>query len=178
MHSFIHMADKTVHSLQPVFILIALGGWALAMVGQISAYRSRKPGSPRPISRKFIVGVLVFAGTIGGEFAISAVLKSAALDEISPKLSADIEAVTVNGAPFDKTRDLIAALRDMHTTMGHHSHPVASYRLFLRTSRGPLVLQLCRDSEDLHEYWVFYPEFYSTKSNDVAHVFTAALDGM
>lgn len=96
MHHFAHLADRAVYSLQPIFILIALGGWAIAMVGQITAYRSRKPGSQRPISGKFIAGMLVFAGVIGGEFAIAGLLKSAALDEVSPKLTANIEALTIN----------------------------------------------------------------------------------
>lgn len=73
---------------------------------------------------------------------------------------------------------LFVVLRDMHDTMGHHSHPTTRYRLFLTTSRGPLELQLCRDSQDPHEYWVFYPGFDSTKMNDIGHVFTNALDGI
>jgi len=178
MHHFAHLVDRTVNSLQPIFILIALGGWAVALVGQISAYRSRKPGAPRPISGKFIVGMLVFAGVIGGEFAIGGFLKSAALDEVKPKLTANIEAVTINGTRFDKTSEFFAALRNMHSTMGHHSHPTTRYRLFLTTSQGPLELQLCRDSQDPHEYWVFYPGFDSTRKNDIGHVFTNALDGI
>jgi hypothetical protein len=178
MPHFAHVVDRAVDSFQPIFILIALGGWATAIVGQISAYRSRKPGSPRPISGKFIAGMLVFAGVIGGEFAIGGFLKSAALDEVKPKLTANIDAVTINGARFDETNELLAALRSMQDTMGHHSHPTRGYRLFLTTSRGPLELQLCRDSQDPHEYWVFYSGFYSTKMNDIGHVFTNALDGI
>jgi hypothetical protein len=178
MHHFAHVVDGAVHSLQPIFILIAFGGWATAIVGQISAYRSRKPGSPRPISGKFIAGMLVFAGVIGGEFAIGGFLKSAALDEVKPKLTANIEAVTINGTRFDKTNELLEAVRSMHDTMGHHSHPTTGYRLFLATSQGPLRLQLCRDSQDPHEYWVFYSGFYSTTANDIGHVFTNALDGI
>jgi hypothetical protein len=178
MHHFAHLVDGAVHSLQPVFILIALGGWATAIVGQISSYRSRKSGSSRRISGKFVAGMLVFAGVIGGEFAIGGFLKSAALDEVKPKLTASIGAVTINGTRSDKTNELLVALGSMHDTLGHHSHPTTGYRLFLATSRGPLELQLCRDSQDPHEYWVFYPAFYSTSANDIGHVFTNALDGI
>lgn len=178
MHHFAHLVDRAVHWLQPIFILVAMGGWAIAIAGQISAYRSRKPGSPRPISGKFIVGMLVFAGIIGGEFAIAAFVKSAALDEVNPKLTDNIEALTINGTRLDKTDELLVDLRSMRGTVGHHSHPTIGYRLNLSSSRGPLELQLCRDSQDPHEYWVFYAGFYSTKMNDIGHVFTNALDGI
>jgi hypothetical protein len=175
MHPFAHLVDRAVHLLQPLFILIALGGWLVAIIGQISAYRSRKPGSRRPISRKFLAGMLVFAGVIGGEFAIDAYLKSTALDEVKPKLTANIQAVSINGTPFDNYNGLLSDLRSMHDTMGHHSHPTTGYRLSLTTSQGPLELQMCRDSQDPHEYWVFDPGFYSTI--DIGRVFTNALDG-
>jgi hypothetical protein len=177
LHPFAHLVDRAVHSLQPLFILTAMAGWTVAATGQISAYRSRKPGSPRPISATFIVGLLIFAGIIGGEVAIAGFLKSTALAEVEPKLVANIETVSVNGAPFDNPDGLLAALRSMHDTMAHHSSPTTGSRLFLTTSQGPLELQMCRDSQDPHEYWVFYPRFYSTKTNDIGHVFTNALDG-
>jgi len=125
-----------------------------------------------------IAGCLVFAGIIGGEFALGAYVKSAALNEIHPRLFASIEAMTVNGTQVDKADDLIAALRNMHDTMAHHSHPTTGYRLSLKTSRGPLVLRVRRDSQEPHEYWVFYEDFYSTTSNDVGHIFTDALDNL
>jgi hypothetical protein len=176
MHDFAHLLDRTIHPLQPAIILIALIAWGFAAVGQASTIRSRLPISPQPLSRMFITGASIFVAIIGGELAISEVIRFAALDEIRPKLSADIEAVTVNGTPFEATEGFIAALRGMHGTFGHHSHPTTEYRLLLKTSNGPLALELRRDSQDPHEYWVFYPEFNATKLQDVGHVFTDALD--
>jgi hypothetical protein len=176
MHSFAHLVDRTVNSLQPVLILVALAGWAMAFVGQIVAQRSRKPDSPKTVSAMFVTGGLIFAGIIGGEFALGAYVKSAALNEIHPKLSADIRSLTVNGSQFAKADELIASLRNIRDTTAHHSHPTTEYRVFLNTSQGPLGLHVCRDSDDPHEYWVFYPNFHSTASNDVGHIFTEALD--
>jgi len=178
MHDFADLLDRSAHLLQPILILVALTGWILTLVGQISAYRSRKLGSPRAISGKFVVGMLLFAGVIGGEFAIAGVVKSAALEEIKPKLSSNIEAVTINEVEFDRGNGLIEDLRALRDAPAHHSHPTRGFRVILKTSRGPLALQLCRDSENPHEYWVFYPGFYSTKSNEVGRVFTAALDSI
>ena len=122
--------------------------------------------------------MLVFAGVIGGEFAIAGFLKSAVLDEVNPKLTANIETLTINDTRFERTSELLADLRNMHGTMGHHSRPTTGYRLSLATSRGPLELKLCRDSQNPREYWVFYAGFYSTRMNDIGHVFTNALDGI
>jgi hypothetical protein len=173
MHSLAHLVDRTVSSLQPVLILVALGGWAIAFAGQIV---TRRPGSPRPVSAMFVAGGLIFAGIIGGEFLIGAYLKSVALNEIHPQLSADIGSLTVNGTQFGKADDLIAALRNIRDTTAHHSHPTTEYRVLLNTSQGALALHVCRDSQDPHEYWVFYPNFHSTASNAVGHIFTEALD--
>ena len=177
MDSFAHLLDGTVHSLQPILILLILGSWALAMVGQISAHRSRKPGSPRPISGKFILGMAVFASIIGGEFAIGVFLKSAALKEVNPKLGAQVGAITVNEKPFDRPDDLLTALRSMRDAPAHHSHPTIEYRVLLITSLGPLELRLCRDSDNPNEYWVFYSGFQSTRRNEIGRVFTGVLDG-
>ena len=178
MHHFAHLIDSSTHTLQPILIFIAMAGWALGVVGQISALRSRVPGSPRPISGKFIAGMLIFAGVIGGEFAISGVIKSAALEEIGPKLFGNIESMSVDETQFDGSNMLLTDLRAMHDAPAHHSHPTRGFQVRLKTDRGPLILQLCRDSENSREYWVFYPEFYSTKSNEVGRVFTNALDGI
>jgi hypothetical protein len=51
--------------------LIALGGWLVAIIGQISGYRSRKPGSQPPKSRKCIAGMFVLAGVICEEFQLT-----------------------------------------------------------------------------------------------------------
>jgi hypothetical protein len=178
MPNFVHSLDRIIYPLQPFIILIALIVWGFAAIDQISAIRSRMPGSPQWVSRKFIASALVFVGIIGGEFAVATIIKLAALNEIRPKLSADVEAVSLDNVPFERTDGLVTALRNMHDTMGHHSHPTTRDRLLVKTSRGPLGLELRRDSQDVHEYWVFYPEFNSTKMNDVGHVFTDALDGV
>jgi hypothetical protein len=177
MHDFAHLLDRTIYPLQPVIILAAFIAWGLAAAGQISAIASKNTRNwRRTISPRFAAGSLIFVAIIGIEFGIAGVLRMAALEEIRPKLSADIESATVNGVHFDISDGFIADLRNIHGTFGHHSSPTANYRLFLQTSRGPLTLELRRDSQDMREYWVFYTEFNATKLNDVGHVFTDALD--
>ncbi len=107
---------------------------------------------------------------------MASVLSGAALTEIGPILSGNIQSVTVNGHSADRADDLVNALRTMHSTMGHHSHPTDNFQVRLKTTSGQLELNLARDSTDPHEYWAFYPGFNSTTNNAVAHVFTDTLD--
>ena len=162
--------------LQPAIILVAVAAWLVAMASLIKAVRSHRPNSPRLASRMFLTGVLVFAGVIAGEFLVGGIIKAAALVEIRARLSGELESVTINDIPVGDADGLIAAVRDVHDTIAHHSHPTTRYRLSIKTSRGSLLLDLARDSQDPHEYWVFYPNFHSTNANEVGRVFTDAFD--
>ncbi len=118
MRSEAHFAARVVHLLQPVLILVAVAAWVIALVGQISAYRARKPGEPRRVAARFALGIIVFLGVIGLEFAMDAYLKSAALEEIRPKLNADVKSVNVNGVQFEKFTELLVALRGVRDANG------------------------------------------------------------
>lgn len=49
----------------------------------------------------------------------------------------------------------------------------------LTTSLGSPELQLCRDSQNAHEYWVFYSDDSDpANSAEIGRVFTTALDGI
>lgn len=173
--SFIHFLDATIHFLQPCISVIMLGFWAIAA---LSLYRTRKVKSWRRITPGVAVGCIGFVGIIGGEFAIAAVIRSAALEEISPFLAGDIKSVTANGSVVSQKDDLVRALRDMHAIPGHHSHPTMNFQISLNTSAGQLQLDLGKDSKNPHEYWVYYREYNSTETNEVARIFTGALDGI
>ena len=102
--------------------------------------------------RGFLAAGLVFVGIIGAEFALVEFVEYAALREIDPQLSGEIDSVTVNGTPIANVGPLVEALRNMHRTIGHHSHPTTRYHVVLTTSRDSLPLDLERDSGDPHEY--------------------------
>ena len=176
MDGLAHLVDDTIHPLQPLIVLVALIGWVIAAISMI---RSRLTHKEKYASPAFIVGLIIFVGVIGAEFAVyDFVIREALNDEIKPQLAGKIESVTVNGNPLDNSGPLITALREMHGTIGHHSHTTTRYRVVLTTSRGTLPLDLNRDSQDPHEYWVYYPSFHITKLKEVGHAFTDTLDGM
>jgi hypothetical protein len=175
MDGLAHLLDRTVYPLQPFIVIVALIAWG---VGVVSVIRNRIKKSTKRFPRSFVAAAIVFTSIIGLEFALVDFVKREALTEIAPRLSNQIESVSVNGARIGKSDLLVEALRNMHGTIGHHSHPTASYQVLLTTSRGSLQLDLERDSQDPHEYWVFYAPFHITRLNDVGHAFTDALDGM
>lgn len=177
MIQFAHILDRVAHPLQPFLWLVAVGAWVFAVASQISAYRARTHPSARPTSRKAIAGIVVFVAVIGAEFALAGAPRHAALVEIKSKLYSNIDAITINGTKLEDNNALLAALRGMRDTAAHHSSPTTIYRLVLDSANGPLELCLRRDSQDPHEYWIFYPDFYSTEINSVGRVFTDALDG-
>ena len=159
MIAFAHLLDAAIYPVQPYLIGIAIAFWIVGAVSQVRASlnRSRILGVPKRISRGFLVGIIGFAAIIGSEFAIFGLIEYAARMEIAPMLSSRIESVTVNGKPVEPSDAIVKALREMpSTTMAHHSHPTVCYRIALGSERGPLELDPCRDSDDPHEYWVYY----------------------
>jgi hypothetical protein len=177
MNHFAHSLDDTIQTLQPILIFIALLGWGIAFVGVVSARRSRSKGMPKAGRATFILGAAIFGSVISGEFAFAALMKHAAWEEIRPRLSSSIDRVTVNSARAADQNAIIVALKNIHDAAAHHSHPTTEYRVLLDTSQGPLYLRLCRDSDNPHEYWVFYPGFRSTDLSEIGRTFTDVLDG-
>jgi hypothetical protein len=171
--NFAHILDKTIYPLQPLIVLAAVIAWVFAAAGHMSARRNGRRTSPM-----FFAGILGFAAIIGAEFGVAAIVKQAALKEIRPKLFANVAGVEVNGTPAKNRAALVDAVRNMHDIMAHHSSPRIRFEVLLETANGPLALCLGRDSQDNHEYWVYYSGFHSTQSNEIGHVFTSALDGM
>jgi len=182
MIAFAHILDDVLKPLQPYLIGFALMCWGFAAVSMIRAARVRETrilGAPKRVPRGFVMGAAAFALVIGGEFALSGLIQRGARLEIRPLLSSRVESLSVNGAAFKDPDKLVSALRGMFSlTMAHHSHPTNCFRVLLQTTDGPLELDPCRDSDDPHEYWVYYPNFNTTRANEVGHAFTDALDGM
>lgn len=179
MNGLAHLLDNAVYRLQPLIIAIALIVWVAGLVSWVWfqwKFRRKNPWANPGVPRSFIAACIIFAGIIGAEFAFAAIIQQAALNEIKPILSSKVESVTVDGTQISGGDALVDALRKMHGTIGHHSHPTRTYQVILRSSFGSLALDFGRDSQDPHEYWVFYPGFHSTTLNAVGHAFTDALD--
>jgi hypothetical protein len=177
MNNSLHIFVSILSLLQPIFMLIAMLGWVYAMVSRLLPNRRLMTWEPRNQSVRFALGIVTFISLIGSLFLFDAIVKSVALEEIHAKLSSSVESVAVDGRSFERPEELIAALRTMRNSPAHHSSPCRSYLIDLKTAQGPLTLCLSRDSQNTNEYWVFYPGFNSTQSNEIGRVFTDLLDG-
>jgi hypothetical protein len=176
MNHFAHSVDDAMLTLQPVLIILALAAWGIAVAGVVSSRRIQSRGSPNRGRATLVLGFLMFGVVIVVELASAEFIKHVAWEEIRPKLFSNIESVSVNGGTVGDKNALIRALRETNSISSHHSHPTTEYRVTLSTSRGSLYLRLCRDSDNPTEYWVFYPGFHVTESNEVGRTFTDVLD--
>jgi hypothetical protein len=99
--------------------------------------------------------------------------------EIQPMLRSANIAVRVDGAPLRHQPEFVEALRRMPSFLiGHHSHPLdRGYLADFQTSVGAFQLEIFPDSDEPHEFWVYYPNLLADPIG-VGHVFTDAFDGV
>lgn len=84
--------------------------------------------------------------------------------------------VYVNEQQVPDTDKIVSALKELAPYWAHHSHPTKRIRVDIRTDVRDLRLELGRDSENLQEYWVFYPELDASGQNEIGRITTAAFD--
>jgi hypothetical protein len=176
VNNFAHTIDRFEPLLLAVFVPVALLGWFYGFVAKAGTRRRLMAWEPIDQDARFVLGLGVFGAILGGTFMVGSYVNAAALDEISSRLSAKIERVTVNGQLFENGDVLVNALKHMSNTGAHHSSPEQTFEIILASQSGSINFVLRRDSQNPHEYWVFYDGFRSTQTRDVARVFTDVLD--
>lgn len=124
----------------------------------------------------FVAAVAIFCGIIAFEVALTSLYWYEARVEIAAFCAGGVESVTVDGKPLGPADDLVARIVAPRRLWGHHSHPTQTLRARLKGANGTLDLALGRDSDDPHEYWLFYPHYSVTRYYEVGHVFTDRLD--
>ena len=82
-------------------------------------------------------------------------------------------AVLAEGVRLRDPAAVVAALREIKRGRSHHSSPSRCATVTLLPGPNTLQLQLCQDSQDWTEYWVFYPEFRFSAMNDIGRIFIA-----
>jgi hypothetical protein len=85
--------------------------------------------------------------------------------------------VSIGGRPVAQSTQALAALESMRQVVGHHSHPTNEILVELWSGRDKLPLVLGRDSDFPREYWVFFPRYRSSHSNEIGRITTPAFDG-
>jgi len=93
------------------------------------------------------------------------------LDNVSPEAT-----VTINGQLIVNPLQVIGELRKVYPFLGHGSHDTNRFRIEVIDNKRRLILELGRDSRRDREYWVFYPEYRYTSSNDIGRITTSFFD--
>ena len=120
----------------------------------------------------FFVGSIVLAGcmaSISKSLAQGSVLD--ALDVCSPSNST----VLINGREVPNRAEVFSALKELRGRSPHHSSPTKAFTVEVR---GPshIILRVARDSGDRHEYWVFLPNYWITRYNEIGRLITPIFD--
>jgi hypothetical protein len=177
MDDFVQQLDNVITPLQPIIFTGGLVALGVAAFFQISIIRFSKKAALKPKlkSRGFTIALAIFLSIVAGEFASVTIIKSGAIDEIRSILSEQVVSVSINGGQISNPAILVSALKNMCNTPAHHSHPTKNYQLTVNTMRGTLQLDLQKDSANPNEYWVYYPKFLTTQTNEVGRICTDAI---
>jgi hypothetical protein len=110
---------------------------------------------------------------------VSELSKSIGQDQVMSALASppsDYQ-IRVNGKPVKNRDELPAVLKKLHWVFPHHSRPTRRIDVEVSNRPQPLVLWICRDSDDPREYWVFYPKYLITAYSEVGRLVTPIFDG-
>lgn len=178
MNNLAHFLDRVLHFMQPFIFLMAIVALGIAAFYQLSSLRFSRINTPTKrakMPRRYYVSIVIFTGLIGVNMALVTFIVHSASVEVGSMLSNTFESVNVNGIEVSNPNALVSALRSMCNTPAHHSHPEENYQVLLKTSHSVLLLNLRKDSQNQNEYWVFYPGFFTTTTNDIGRVCTNTL---
>jgi hypothetical protein len=84
--------------------------------------------------------------------------------------------VSVNDADIRNQEEIVVELKRMAPLEPHHSHPEGRIAVMIVDGDSKLELELGRDSQDRNEYWIFYPKYLITESNDIGRIISDKFD--
>ena len=84
--------------------------------------------------------------------------------------------VSIDGRPASNSPEVLAVLRSLAPVAGHHSTPTRKIGIKISDKKQEILLTLARDSGDAREYWVFYPKYRITASNEIGRIKTPLFD--
>jgi hypothetical protein len=83
--------------------------------------------------------------------------------------------VSVNGRAVQNPSEILSSLKKLDWLPAQHSSPTKRITVEL-SDKSHIILELARDSDEPREYWVFYPKYYITKSNEIGRIITPLFD--
>jgi hypothetical protein len=166
--------NETAAALIDLCAIIAFTGafvsFAFMAVGGIQRYSRAGAGGTSTVSR-FPLRVGVFLCFVAATFALSQILVTHERNRLLGLLIASTNPqLLINGERTSAQELMLAALRGVRPTSGHHSHPTKRISVEVRSSAGVIQLELGRDSTRPNEYWVLVPAYWVTSTLDVGRV--------
>jgi len=131
-----------------------------------------------PASRVASVSFFIFVLSVVIGLCASSTSVSIARYEVIDKLQAagDNCQISINGKPAQNSKEILAVLRTLHTSPGHHSNPAHAINIGISCDSVRMMLRLARDSDDPKEYWVFFPTYGITSTNEIGRIKTSTFD--
>jgi hypothetical protein len=136
-------------------------------------------GFSHGVGRKIGLGSLVaLVISVLVVFGAAEISQDVAEAEVKMKLESlgDNSRVSIDDAPAQNTNEVLSALKTLDRLPVHHSNPTKKIKIEVSSQGDSLVLLLARDSGDPREYWVFYPKYFITRSNEIGRIKTPLLD--
>ncbi len=173
------MDDSIVHLLDQVMYFVFVIPFVVFpfMAFNLVRYQSStRRGSA--VSRRFpVISIGLFAVPILLVFAVVNVISAAARSEVRTILDGAEDAeVSINGVVVADPAPVLNALRSMTWMSAHHSFPTTRVHVVVRSTKGKLAVDLGRDSHQPQEYWVFYPGYGATTTNEIDRIVSSAFD--
>jgi hypothetical protein len=83
--------------------------------------------------------------------------------------------ISINEKTVQNSKEILTALRTLHTSPGHHSNPTHAINLQVSYDSGRMMLRLARDSSDPKEYWVFFPKHWISSGSEIGRIRTLGI---
>lgn len=125
-----------------------------------------------------IKGAICFIGSIFLIIVLCNLMELSVRDKVKDylnKVSTDAT-VIVNEQSFRYPNKVISELKKVAPMAGHGSHATKRVVIEVVSGNETLILELGRDSSNDQEYWVFYPKYRYTSSNEFGRIITDIFD--
>jgi hypothetical protein len=177
-YTLLSILDFLIQYLFPIPLLALLLGVITVIILLVRKRPNNQMKSPKKIRVLAITSIaafvlptlLIFILSFPFISIVRRELKSY-LRELSPKAS-----VIVNGEQVKNPHLIIEELKKLKSFWAHHSHPEHYFRLEISDVNDGLTLYTARDSNRPNEYWIFYPGFDYSYSNEIGRITTSVFD--
>lgn len=154
--------------------VVVLAGFLVGLRWVIRRYRVRGNNATLFIYAMVALLSLVVTAVFSLE-AGKAIARSRVKKELQSIAQGEFE-LYVNGISVEAPADIVALIHELESHDSHHSHPTDhryEIRIASNRSESELNLILRRDSDQKHEYWVFWPEF--SEKREIGSIRTQSL---